>query len=134
MLPKNFGVIIRTAAADAKDADIEQDILSLVERWNKTLAAIRKNQAPALLMSEMSRANTIIRDSLNDTFSQITVDDEAMYNEIRNYVKVIEPKMEKPRQALQGAGSHFRQLRRIETDKVLIRGNTSRCAAAPISS
>ena len=95
VLPKNFGVIIRTAAADAKDADIEQDILSLVERWNKTLAAIRKNQAPALLMSEMSRANTIIRDSLNDTFSQITVDDEAMYNEIRNYVKVIEPKMEK---------------------------------------
>ena len=89
VLPKNFGVIIRTAAADAKD------ILSLVERWNKTLAAIRKNQAPALLMSEMSRANTIIRDSLNDTFSQITVDDEAMYNEIRNYVKVIEPKMEK---------------------------------------
>ncbi len=88
-------MIIRTAAADAKDADIEQDILSLVERWNKTLAAIRKNQAPALLMSEMSRANTIIRDSLNDTFSQITVDDEAMYNEIRNYVKVIEPKMEK---------------------------------------
>ena len=87
VLPKNFGVIIRTAAADAKDADIEQDILSLVERWNKTLAAIRKNQAPALLMSEMSRANTII--------SQITVDDEAMYNEIRNYVKVIEPKMEK---------------------------------------
>ena len=46
-------------------------------------------------MSETSRANTIIRDSLNDTFSQITVDDEAMYNEIRNYVKVIEPKMEK---------------------------------------
>ena len=84
VLPKNFGVIIRTAAAEAHDADIEQDILSLVERWNQAVGNIRKNQAPALLMSEMSRANTIIRDSLNSTFSQITVDDEAMYREIKN--------------------------------------------------
>ena len=82
VLPQNFGVIIRTAAADAEDIDIMQDILSLVERWNKTLATMRKSEAPARLMSEMSRVNTIIRDSLNDTFSQITVDDETMYNEI----------------------------------------------------
>ena len=95
VLPKNFGVIIRTAAAEANDADIEQDILSLVERWNEAVGNIRKNQAPALLMSEMSRANTIIRDSLNSTFSQITVDDEAMYREIKNYIKVIDPQLEK---------------------------------------
>lgn len=61
------------------------------------MAAIRKNaeSVPAQLMSEMSRANTIIRDSLNDSFSQIAVDDEAMYNEIRNYIKLIDPSMVK---------------------------------------
>ena len=95
VLPNNFGVIIRTAAANAQDADIEQDILSLVDRWNETVGNIRKSQAPALLMSEMSRANTIIRDSLNSTFSQITVDDEKMYREIKNYIKVIDPQLEK---------------------------------------
>ena len=95
VLPKNFGVIIRTAAIGAKDADIEQDILSLVDKWRKAVQNIRKNTAPALLMSEMSRANTIIRDSLNGTFSQIVVDDEAMYNDIRNYIRVIEPESEK---------------------------------------
>ena len=95
VLPKNFGVIIRTAAAEAHDTDIEQDILSLVERWNQTVGNIRKSQAPALLMSEMSRANTIIRDSLNSTFSQITVDDETMYHEIKNYIKIIDPQLEK---------------------------------------
>jgi ribonuclease G len=46
-------------------------------------------------MSEMSRANTIIRDSLNSTFSQITVDDEKIYREIKNYIKVIDPQLEK---------------------------------------
>ena len=95
VLPKNFGVIIRTAAMSAKDADIEQDILSLVDKWHKAVQNIRNNQAPALLLSEMSRANTIIRDSLNGTFSQIAVDDEAMYEEIRNYIRVIEPESEK---------------------------------------
>ncbi|MBO7330485.1 MAG: ribonuclease E/G, partial [Alistipes sp.] len=95
VLPKNFGVIIRTAAAEAQDHDIEQDILSLIDRWNKAVVNISKNQAPALLMSEMSRANTIIRDSLNSTFSQITVDDEALYREIKNYIKVIDPQLEK---------------------------------------
>ena len=95
VLPKNFGVIIRTAAAEAQDHDIEQDILSLVNRWNTAVGNIRKNQAPALLMNEMSRANTIIRDTLNSTFSQITVDDETMYNEIKNYIKVIDPQLEK---------------------------------------
>ena len=95
VLPKNFGVIIRTAAAEAHDADIEQDILSLLERWNQAVGNIRKNTAPALLMSEMSRANTIIRDSLNSTFSQITVDDETMYREIKSYIKIIDPQLEK---------------------------------------
>ena len=95
ILPKNFGVIIRTAAAEAHDADIEQDIRALLERWNTAVGNIRKSQAPALLMSEMNRANTIIRDSLNSTFSQITVDDEALYREIRNYIKIIDPQLEK---------------------------------------
>lgn len=95
VLPPNFGVIIRTAAADAEDIDIMQDILSLVERWNTTLAERGKSVAPTRLMSEMSRVNTIIRDSLNDTFSQITVDDETMYNEIRSYVHIIKPEMER---------------------------------------
>lgn len=95
VLPKNFGVIIRTAAMEARDEDIEHDILTQIDRWRKTLQAIRKSTAPAQLMSEMNRANTIIRDSLNGDFSQIAVDDEAMYNEIRNYIRLIDPAKEK---------------------------------------
>ena len=95
VLPKNFGVIIRTAAMEAKDEDIEHDIQTQIDRWRKTCAAIKKSTAPAQLMSEMNRANTIIRDSLNGSFSQIAVDDEAMYNDIRGYIRQIEPEKEK---------------------------------------
>lgn len=95
VLPKNFGVIIRTAAMQAKDEDVEQDIRTQIERWRKTVAAIKKNQAPALLMSEMNRANTIIRDSLSEDFSQIVVNDEAMFEDIRSYIRQIQPEKEK---------------------------------------
>jgi ribonuclease G len=95
VLPQNFGVIIRTAATNASDADVEHDIRSLVDKWNSALRNIKDSTAPALLLSELNRANTIIRDSLNSSFSQITVDDEAMYSEIRNYIKVIAPEKEK---------------------------------------
>ncbi len=95
VLPENFGVIIRTAAMEARDEEIENDILTQIDRWHKCVAAIRKSAAPAQLMSEMSRANTIIRDSLNGSFSQIVVDDEAMFNDIRNYIRLIDPEKEK---------------------------------------
>lgn len=95
VLPPNFGVIIRTAAMEAKDEDVEHDIRTQIDRWRKTMAAVRKNTAPAQIMSEMSRANTIIRDTLNDSFSQIVVDDEAMYEEIRSYIRQIDPGREK---------------------------------------
>ena len=94
VLPKNFGVIIRTAAVNATDLDVEQDILAAVEKWRKTCQQIRKHTAPALLMGEMSRANTIIRDTLDGSFSQICVDDEAMYNEIRSYIRAVDAEKE----------------------------------------
>ena len=97
VLPKNFGVIIRTAAMEAKDEDVAHDIQTQIDRWRKTCGAIKRcaAQAPAQLMNEMNRANTIIRDSLNGSFSQIAVNDEAMYKEIRNYIHEIDPEKEK---------------------------------------
>ncbi len=95
ILPKNFGVIIRTAAISAKDEDIEQDIQLLINKWREILQNVRKQSTPGLLMSELGRANAIIRDTLNGSFSQIVVDDEAMYANIRSYIRLIQPEQEK---------------------------------------
>lgn len=95
VLPKNYGVILRTAAAGRPDNDVEQDIQTLVKRWETALENLRNLSAPALLLGEMNRTNTIIRDSLNGSFSSIVVDDKAMLEEIREYVKAISPGQEK---------------------------------------
>ncbi len=91
VLPKNYGVIIRTAAAGMTDPDIEQDILSLVAKWEGAFNKMKTIASPALLSEEMNRANSMIRDQLNGDFKAIHVDDQAVYEDIREYIKVIAP-------------------------------------------
>lgn len=94
VLPKNYGVIIRTAAIGKTDQDIQSDITLLVERWESVLDKVRTQQAPSLLLNEMNRATTIIRDLLNGSFSSIVVDDKSLCKEIKDYIKVIAPEKE----------------------------------------
>lgn len=95
ILPRNYGVIIRTAAQGKNDTDIGQDITSLIEKWEGALRNVSTLEPPALLLGEMNRANTILRDSLNGSFSAIVVDDKDMYDEVREYIRVISPEQEK---------------------------------------
>lgn len=90
-LPKNFGAIVRTAAVGHSDADIEQDILTLLTRWDNAVTRLKTETPPALLVNEMSRATTIIRDLLNVSFAQIVTDDKTIYEEIKEYIKTIAP-------------------------------------------
>ena len=95
ILPKNYGAIIRTAAEGKKAAILDAELKSLIEKWEnswKTLAQSKKTQ---LLFTEYSKTTTILRDLLNDSFSNIYVDDETVYEEIRKYISLISPEQEK---------------------------------------
>ncbi|MDR2911957.1 MAG: Rne/Rng family ribonuclease [Alistipes sp.] len=91
VLPKNYGVIIRTAASGTTDLDIEQDILALVEKWEVALNKMKTLTAPIILSEEMNRVGSMIRDRLNGDFKAIYVDDANTLEEIREYVKLIAP-------------------------------------------
>ena len=91
VLPKNYGVIIRTAASGTTDADIEQDILALVAKWEAAMGKIKTIAPPIILSEEMNRAHSMIRDRLNGDFKAIHVDDANTYADIREYIKLIAP-------------------------------------------
>ncbi len=95
VLPNNYGVIIRTAAMGHPAEDIEQDIVALVRKWEKAMENLRQQNAPSLVLGEMNRTTTMIRDLLNGSFSNIYVDDPATYEEIRDYIRTIAPEKEK---------------------------------------
>ncbi len=95
ILPPNYGVIIRTAAQGKKAAVLDGELKSLIKKWEDSWAKIAKSNPPQLLFTENSRTTTILRDLLNDSFSNIYINDENVANEVKDYISVIAPEQEK---------------------------------------
>ncbi len=95
ILPKNFGVIIRTVAENKKVAELDQDLKSLVERWNKLHKSLKTAKPPKKVLGEINKTSAILRDFLNSTFSNIHINDEELYNDLKSYVESIAPGREK---------------------------------------
>jgi ribonuclease G len=92
--PKNFGVIVRTVAQDKKVADLDKDLETSLERWVTMCKQIKRSKPPTKVLSELNRASSILRDVFNDSFSNIIVDDEALFVEIKDYIQEIAPSKE----------------------------------------
>lgn len=96
ILPPNYGLIIRTAAQGKKAAVLDSELRFLIRKWESSWPILRNNaRAPLRLLSENSRITTILRDILNDSFTNITVNDESVYNEVLHYIATIAPEQEK---------------------------------------
>lgn len=92
--PKGFGVILRTVAQGVKVEELDRDLQNLVEKWNTMSAKIPTAHHPSKVLGEMNRASSILRDIFNDSFTGITVDDETLYYQIKEYLSEIAPKKE----------------------------------------
>ena len=95
ILPPNYGVIIRTAAEGKRAAVLDAELKSLIKKWEDSWPKIARNKGVQLLFTENSRTTTILRDLLNDSFTNIYVNDEAVYKEVDDYVSMISPEQEK---------------------------------------
>lgn len=89
--PKNFGVIIRTSAQGVQAEEIEQEMSSLLHRWEESMQKIMKGQLPSLVYEETSRAVALLRDIFNPSFENIWVNDPATFAQIKEYVHLIAP-------------------------------------------
>lgn len=95
ILPPNYGAIIRTAAENKNAAVLVGEAKSLIEKWEDSWKSIAKSKGVSLLFTEYSKTTTILRDLLNETFTNVYVDDENIYDETRKYISLISPEQEK---------------------------------------
>ena len=95
ILPPNYGVIIRTAAEGKRAAVLDAELKSLIKKWEDSWPLMAKNKGVQLLFTENSRTTTILRDLLNDSFTNIYVNDESVFKEVDDYVTMISPEQEK---------------------------------------
>ncbi len=91
--PQGHGLIVRTAAAGASAEELEADIARLVEQWDMIAAASLKGQGPALLYREPAIAVRVIREELNREYRAVVIDDEALYEQVRDYVGAVNPEL-----------------------------------------
>ncbi len=93
--PKGFGVIVRTAAENKKVAELDNALKMLVKRWEDAITKLQKSQSPALISEEVSRTTGIIRDIFNPSFQHIHINNEDVYEEVKEYVEEIAPGLTK---------------------------------------
>ncbi|WP_435623737.1 Rne/Rng family ribonuclease [Flagellimonas sp.] len=92
--PKGFGVIIRTVAEGKKVAELDKDLQNLLTKWSEMCKKLQKAPHPSKVLIELNRASSILRDVFNDSFTGIHVDDETLYNQIKDYLHEIAPQKE----------------------------------------
>ena len=89
--PANYGVIIRTVAEGKKVAELDADLSSLIAKWEQCTIEMKKMTAYGRMVSEMDQTSVMLRDLLNESFNNIHVNDEKLYEEIRSYIQTIAP-------------------------------------------
>lgn len=94
--PKNCGVIVRTVAEGKRVAELDAELKILTKRWEDAIIKIQKAQKrPQLVYEETGRVVALIRDLFNPTYENIYVNDEAVFNEVKDYVSLIAPEKAK---------------------------------------
>ena len=107
--PNNYGVIIRTVAEGKKVAELDADLRSLIDKWEHCTVEMKKMTTFGKLVSEMDQTSVMLRDLLNESFNNIIVNDEALYEEIHSYIQTIAPQKAEIVQYYQGKVPVFEQ-------------------------
>lgn len=90
--PKNCGVIVRTVAEGKRVAELDAEMKVLTKRWEDAILKVQKTQKrPQLVFEETSRAVALLRDLFNPSYENIYVNDEGVYQEVKDYVSLIAP-------------------------------------------
>jgi ribonuclease E len=94
-LPDEFGLIVRTAGKACTKATITKDLRYLMRLWRTIQKKGVKTDAPALLYKERNLSVRSIRDYFTPDVTEILIDDETIFQEVRDFVSIISPKHEK---------------------------------------
>lgn len=87
-LPNNMGAIIRTAAQNKKDLEIEKDINNLKKRWSQILDL--KCDKPGLVYNMDSLIRKILIDLTDRDISKIVIDNEDDYVFVKKIIDELE--------------------------------------------
>jgi ribonuclease E len=91
--PAGHGMIVRTAAEGVSAEELQRDVTTLLEQWNIIEAEAKRSDAPGLLYREPELSVRILREELNPEYRGVVIDDLALFEQVRDYVRAVSPEL-----------------------------------------
>ena len=91
-IPKEMGLIVRTAGSNKTKNDIDYDLSSLIDSWNKIKETAMNSIAPALVHQESDIIKRTLRDIYDDDTKNIIIQGNEGYQKAKNFIKILMPK------------------------------------------
>ncbi|MBO6273302.1 Rne/Rng family ribonuclease [bacterium] len=85
--PVGVGVIIRTEAENQSEADIQEDLEILLEKWNNIVTSAETVTAPALLYRDQDLLYRVIREACTEDTQEIIVDTAFAMNRLQTLLQ-----------------------------------------------
>lgn len=85
------GIIVRTVGEEVTKKTLQKEFERLHDRWKKIKNRSSSQKAPAAVHREAKLISGVIRDLFSDKFDALRVDSKAIYNEVVDYVKGVDP-------------------------------------------
>ncbi|MDA2963639.1 MAG: Rne/Rng family ribonuclease [Actinomycetota bacterium] len=89
--PEEHGIIVRTAAENATEHELQTDMSRLLELWEDIKERSKKASGPTLLYREPSLAVRVIREEFSSDYRGIILDDRDLFEEVRQYIGDFNP-------------------------------------------
>jgi ribonuclease E len=105
------GLIVRTEAAGASEAELRRDIQELLERWTDILHQAQMSQPPALLYRDQDLLTRVLRDRLTADTERVVFDNEAAFQRAKAILSGWMPEMVRNLQVYRGRTPLLHQYR-----------------------
>jgi len=90
-IPKEMGLIVRTAGSNKTKNDINLDLESLVKTWNQIKDNAINSIAPSLIHQESEIIKRTLRDIYDENTKDIIIEGNEGYKKAQNFMKMMMP-------------------------------------------
>ena len=90
-IPKEMGLIVRTAGSNKTKNEINHDLTTLINTWNQIKTNAINSIAPSLIHQESEIIKRTLRDMYDEATKNIIIEGNDGYKKAQNYMKLMMP-------------------------------------------
>ncbi|MDC1279120.1 Rne/Rng family ribonuclease [Candidatus Pelagibacter ubique] len=91
VIPKEMGLIVRTAGSNKTKNDIDHDLQTLIKTWNEIKENALNSIAPSLIHQESDIIKRTLRDMYDENTNSIVIEGNEGYKKAQNFMKLMMP-------------------------------------------